>query len=136
MIRPNPTAYRGIFTVHTTNRDELAKLLRRLGPITPAIASPSLARLTEAHTGPPPPLPGGEFTDRLTAEADAAGVPPTAVLNVVIAILDATTPAGAVPGLVDVELPPTLIVGRPQQCAAALKAAEALVAAAPYGRGA
>ena len=52
MIHPTPTAYRGILTVHTDNREELAKLFRRLGDVTLAIASPSLARLTEAHTGP------------------------------------------------------------------------------------
>jgi hypothetical protein len=136
MIRPTPTTYPGIFTVHTTNRDELAKLVSTLGPVTLSIASPSLARIANDHSGPPPTLPPGEFRDLLAAESAAAGVPEFAVLNVVIAILDATTPAGAVPGLVDVELPPTLIVGRPQQCAAVLATAEALVAAAPYGRGA
>jgi hypothetical protein len=137
MIIPTPTADRGIFTAHTDNREELAKLLPRLGDVTLAIASPSLARMAESHTGPPPPLPGGEFTDRLTAEAEAAGVPPTAVLTVVMALLEATTPAGTLPAYLDaIKLPPTLIVGKPAQCVAVLTAAEAVVAAAPYRSGA
>lgn len=137
MITPTPTTYRGIFTAHTDNREELAKLVRRMGPITLAIASPSLAQMAEAHTGPPPGLPEGEFRDLLTAEAEAAGVPEFAVLNIVIALTDATMPAGLLPpSVTGITLPPTLIVGKPRQCAAALKAAEAVVAAKPGRLGA
>jgi hypothetical protein len=75
MIRPTPTAYRGLFTVHTDNREVLTELVSTLGPATLVIASPSLARMVTDLAGPPPPLPGGEFRDLLTAEAEAAGVP-------------------------------------------------------------
>ena len=129
-LTPIPTPHDGLFVVHTTSAAEVGRLSMSLG-VAPmlAIANPTLARLVAAETGDPP-MPESAYWDALTRAAVAAGVPPFAVLTVALAMV--TVPAGVMPAfLAAIPMPPTWIVGTPAECAGALRAAEAALAAAP-----
>ena len=146
MITATPTAYSGLYTAHTTRREDVSRIAGELGA-TPAGADPRLAWWLGEKLGPTPLPSRLPLMDRLTAAAVEAGVPAAAVLWAAVAILDAsadysgvtTPPRLAARGytardLAAVTLPPVVVFGTEEQCAAVLSAAEAVVASAPGQR--